>query len=181
MRFLKLQLLCQRYSQQCKDRGISLKNSHLSNQIVYCFSIIQIIHLNFCFRHTSRIIISYFFFLSRFDIVGFIIGDCCSVFRRWLKDGIKKVEMEWMFFISISLSVLLSFVFIFVQVMCHINRQNWLAVIHQHEWSLLFRRMSTNAMSKKDPLNGHISGLSSKTFTKEFFIIRFWRSINPFG
>ena len=43
--------------------------------------------------------------------------------------------------------------FVFVQVMLHINWQNWLAVIHQHERRVLCRRMSTNAMRKKDPLD----------------------------
>ena len=39
--FSKLQLLRQRYSQQCKDRGTSVKASHPSDQVVCCFSIIQ--------------------------------------------------------------------------------------------------------------------------------------------
>ena len=101
----------------------------------------------------STIIISFLFFLSSSNIVGCILRICCSDFRSWWKDGIKKVEIEWLFFISISFSIFSFFAFIFVQVMLHINWQNWLAVIHQHEWRVLCRRMSTNAMSKKNPLD----------------------------
>ena len=101
----------------------------------------------------STIIISFLFFLSSFNIASCIIRDCCSDFRRWWKDGIKKVEIEWLFFISISFSIFSLFAFIFVQVVLHINWQNWISVIHQHERRVLCRRMSTNAMRKKDPLD----------------------------
>ena len=103
----------------------------------------------------SAIIISYLFFLSSFNIVGCIIHDCCSDFRRWWKDGIKKVEIEWLF-IVIHLHLLICFLvlcFHLCPVMLHINWHKWLAAIHQYEWRVLCRWMSTNATSKKDPLD----------------------------
>ena len=136
----------------------------------------------------STIIIFFLFFLEAlmFNIVGCIIRDCCSDFRRWWKDGIKKVEIKWLIFISISFSVFSFFVFIFVQVgktdftsVSKTDSRLYISMNGEH----VVGECRLTRWAKRIPsmICGNISGLPSKTFSKEFFIVRFWTSINPFA
>ena len=130
----------------------------------------------------STIIIPFLFFLSSFNIVGCIIHDCCSDFRCWWKDGIKKVEIECCssspspspFSCSLlsSLSRLCS---------TSIGKTGSRLYISMNVEYFVEECRLTRWAKRIPSMNcGYISGLSSKTFTKEFFIVRFWRCANPF-
>ena len=164
-----------------------MKTSRTFDQIVCGFSITQYhntIHLNFCFRHMSTIIISFLFFLSSFNIVGCIIRHCCLYFRRWWKGGASKKSRSNgcslspypLLFSHSLLSSLPRLCFTSIG-----KTDSWLCIRMNREYFVEEYQLTRWAKRIPSMICRHISGLSSKTLTKEFFIVRFWCSTNPFA
>ena len=129
------------------------------------------------------VILSLLFFLSSSNIAGCIIREYFSDFRCWWKDGTKKFETEWLLFISISFSVFSFFAFIFVQLcFTSVDKTDWrLYISINGEYFVEECRLTRWANRIRSMICDHISGLSSNTFTKEFFIVPIWRSTNLFS